>query len=203
MAYGAHLKFPLLSARLHCAPALRAFLCAGLYACLCACLCGCFLQYNVGVSSTSRSLSDHALINISWSCDPERAGAVLDRVLAEIDAAAPTDAEVAAVHSILAEKHTSDALSSNSFWVFWLLDAYKAWALEEGAKAGGLGPGRAATRPGRAAWVDGIAAANSIGLVPGLVALDAAALGRVVREAMPTSRCVALTLMPTPSQHQP
>eukprot|EP00614_Pseudopedinella_elastica_P015490 CAMPEP_0172582826 /NCGR_PEP_ID=MMETSP1068-20121228/2363_1 /TAXON_ID=35684 /ORGANISM="Pseudopedinella elastica, Strain CCMP716" /LENGTH=1159 /DNA_ID=CAMNT_0013376375 /DNA_START=54 /DNA_END=3533 /DNA_ORIENTATION=+ len=156
------------------------------------------LVYNVSAALTWRSLAPQALVNVTWSCEPAAAAEALEVVLREIDAAAPTEDEAGSVRAILAEKHAAEALTSNSHWLFWLLDAYKAWGSLQGTlQSNHRGAPQGSGTLDSATWVDTTAAYNSVELVAGLNQdLDSNSIGRVIKNSLPVKECIALSLLP-------
>ncbi len=117
---------------------------------------------------------------------------VLDLVIGLMEGAVPEEEEIAAVRTMLAEKHRTDALRSNSFWMFWLLDGLKAWHLTRGLRLAD-----ADNAETLAAWVDNVTLANATELErTRLDKITAAGLAHLKIQALDPKRCVALTLIP-------
>jgi len=150
------------------------------------------IQYNVSVSTNWRSLGETATVNISWTCDPSVADESLAAVLLTIREASPLDVEVEAIKAMAEEKHAL-ALTNNSYWMFWLLDAYKAWAVSQARKQESK---YSTTVADRAAWVDSAAAINSVNFSKILTTLTSEGIRNVITSSMPESGCLAITLLP-------
>eukprot|EP00747_Dinoflagellata_sp_TGD_P018624 gnl/TRDRNA2_/TRDRNA2_126621_c0_seq1.p1 gnl/TRDRNA2_/TRDRNA2_126621_c0~~gnl/TRDRNA2_/TRDRNA2_126621_c0_seq1.p1 ORF type:complete len:559 (-),score=99.44 gnl/TRDRNA2_/TRDRNA2_126621_c0_seq1:83-1567(-) len=155
--------------------------------------------YNVDVSWTRTSLSPWGMLNVAYGCEPSRAEDVLGLVRAEIARMAtdgPSAEETEAVKSIAAGKHGL-AMENNSYWLFWLLDAYKAWDMHVARLQLPSNKNSEISQLSRAAWVEALVRKGSADferyhlsrLTPGL-------LQATVQHAMPADRCLMLTLVP-------
>lgn len=168
--------------------------------------------YNVSVGWGRTSLNPWGMINVGYGCDPERIEEVEGMLREELErfkAEGPTLEEVESAKSILTERHQK-ALENNSYHLFWLLDAYKAFkALEAAgiaptdaeadadAAADNLGSGEATTNAARAAFVDSEAAGQSVERVKLHISpLTQEIVRATVEEVMPLEASLSLTLLP-------
>ena len=148
--------------------------------------------YNVNVGWSRASLDSSGLVTVEFGCDPQRAADVeraLHDELARARARGPDDEELASVRSLLAENHAR-ATQNNSYWQFWLLDAYKAY--EARARAGALVNGASS----RAEWVECEAAQHALDVPARAAELTAGAIQETLAFTMPPDRFVSLTLVP-------
>eukprot|EP00928_Gymnodinium_smaydae_P088482 TRINITY_DN72564_c0_g1_i1.p1 TRINITY_DN72564_c0_g1~~TRINITY_DN72564_c0_g1_i1.p1 ORF type:complete len:1068 (+),score=165.84 TRINITY_DN72564_c0_g1_i1:39-3206(+) len=92
--------------------------------------------YTVSVTFGRNSLSPHGHITISFDCDPARRSVLVATVLREVrelQEAGPSAAEAGAVASALTDtqdRHLKGT-SANSYWLFYLLEAYKGERLRQ------------------------------------------------------------------------
>ena len=102
-----------------------------------------------------------------------------------------------AVKSILTERHQL-ALDNNSYWIFYILDAYKAYKADRAFhEGGGEGVGRDGRLPSRAEFVDNEAASHSTDRVAiHIEPLDPEMIRATVEEVFPLGGSLSLTLLP-------
>ena len=149
--------------------------------------------YNVNVGWSRASLDCSGLVTVEFGCDPRRAADVERALHDELGRArshGPDDDELTAVRSLLAENHAR-ATQNNSYWQFWLLDAYKAY--EARVRAGALAYNGASSR---AEWVEHEAAQHALDVPARAAELTAGAIQETLAFTMPPDCFVSLTLMP-------
>lgn len=89
--------------------------------------------YNVGVENSRNSLCTFFLISIGLSCHPSDVDAVktsIREVLASLQAVGPDVAKLGNVLERMFKTH-KDAATNSSYWLFWILDSYKAFKLHQ------------------------------------------------------------------------
>merc|ERR1719329_1643846 len=94
--------------------------------------------YSVSAALGRNSLSPHG--HVSFNCDPARQNSLAEAVMQELRLlceAGPSEEEASAVRQALADTHSKNlaSSSSNSYWLFYLCEAYKGEMLRL-AKAG-------------------------------------------------------------------
>mmetsp|Transcript_104112 Transcript_104112/g.299881 ORF Transcript_104112/g.299881 Transcript_104112/m.299881 type:complete len:361 (-) Transcript_104112:338-1420(-) len=156
--------------------------------------------YNVNVAWGRTSLNSYGMINVGYGCDPERTNEVESMLKAELEkfkAEGASVEEVEAVKSILTERHQL-ALDNNSYWIFYILDAYKAYKADRAFHEGrGEGVGRDGRLPSRAEFVDNEAASHSTDRVAiHIEPLDPEVVRSTVTEVFPLEGSLSLTLLP-------
>jgi len=174
--------------------------------------------YNVSVGWGRTSLNSFGMINIGYGCDPERTDEVESLLKAELErfkTDGPIVEEVDAVKSILAERHQL-ALDNNSYWIFYLLDAYKAFCAHEICVVGGGGSGGGSKGPScggggpraddgggettRAGKVELAAAGHSVDRIAlHIDPLTPEVIKATAQEVLPIEGSLSLTLLPEPA----
>jgi hypothetical protein len=87
--------------------------------------------YNVNVEKSRSSLCTFFLISIGLHCQPsdvDEVKAAIRSILLKLQTNGPAEANVASVMESMCKTH-KDATSNSSYWLFWILDSYKAFAL--------------------------------------------------------------------------
>jgi hypothetical protein len=89
--------------------------------------------YNVHVEKTRNSLCSFFLISIGLYCHASDMGVIkesIKSVLCQLQSAGPQSDTIKSVCEAMHKTH-SDATSNPSYWLFWILDSYKAFKLHK------------------------------------------------------------------------
>jgi predicted Zn-dependent peptidase len=89
--------------------------------------------YNVNVEKSRSSLCTFFLISIGLHCQPSDMEVVqqsLKSVLTQLQDEGPEMSKLSSVTEAMCKTH-NDASSNSSYWLFWILDSYKAYKLYE------------------------------------------------------------------------
>ena len=89
--------------------------------------------YNVHVEKTRNSLCSFFLISVGLYCQPSDTEIIKEsvtKVLLNLQTRGPDSATVKNICEAMSKAHC-DATSNSSYWLFWILDSYKAYKLHQ------------------------------------------------------------------------
>ena len=89
--------------------------------------------YNVNVENSRSSLGTYFLISIGLHCQPSDVAvikAAIQSVVQSLQSVGPEVTKLNSVAEVMCKTH-KDASNNASYWLFWILDSYKAYKLHE------------------------------------------------------------------------